>query len=88
MTNLEIIKSTYEGKNLIQSKRKIMNLDEVIFFQSSEMGSWHYKMGKKRNQFVKNFQISENFSDSKNGDQKSYEFEEIIIFKINEKLEK
>ena len=73
-------------KNLLQSKRKIMNLDEIVFFQSSEMGSWHYKMGKKRNQFVKNFQISENFSNSKNFDQKALDFEEQIIFKINEKI--
>lgn len=43
-------------------RRKIMNLDEVVIFQSSEIGTWHYAMGQKRRQFVKSYIISENFA--------------------------
>lgn len=72
--------------NLLFRKRKMMNLDEVIIFQSSEMGSWHYKMGKKKSQFVKNYQISENFGSSKKSDERLIDFEREILDKIEQML--
>lgn len=72
--------------NLLFSKREIMKLDEVIIFQSSEMGSWHYKMGKKKNQFVKNYQISENFGSSKKSDESLTAYEREILDKIEQML--
>jgi hypothetical protein len=65
-----------------------MNLDEVVIFQSSEMGSWHYKMGAKKKQFVKNYTISENFGSSKESDKNALEFEEQIILKIKTEVNK
>ncbi|MDR2281767.1 MAG: hypothetical protein LBE37_01080 [Sphingobacterium sp.] len=55
--------------SLFLSKRKIMNLDEVVIYQSSEMGSWQYKIGKKKMQFVKSYAISEYFSIKKDNEQ-------------------
>lgn len=68
--------------NILFSKRKIMNLDEVVVFRSSEMGSWHFSMGPKRRQFVKNYTISENFGSGKKSDEKALAFETEIIEKI------
>ena len=44
---------------------KIMDFDEMTYFISDESGSFHYAIGKKRNQFVKNYRISNYFSGSK-----------------------
>ncbi|MFP3833412.1 hypothetical protein [Chryseobacterium sp. SIMBA_028] len=44
---------------------KIMDFDEMIYFISDESGGYHYAIGKKRNQFVKNYRISNYFSGSK-----------------------
>lgn len=52
--------------NLLFKNREIMTLDEVVIFQSSEMGGRCYKMGRKRKQFVKNHTISQDFDDKKN----------------------
>lgn len=64
-----------------------MNLDEVIIFQSSEMGNWQYKIGEKKNQFVKNYEISEYFSD-KNNIEKLIFYEREILDKIKKMITK
>lgn len=77
-----ISENTVYQSNLFFPKRKIMTLEEVTIFRSSEMGSWCYKMGKKKNQFVKNYTISENFSNSKKSDEQLTEYEKGILDKI------
>ncbi|MGU3373519.1 hypothetical protein [Chryseobacterium sp. M5A1_1a] len=44
---------------------KIMNFDEMVYFINDESGGFYYSIGKKRNQFVKNYRISNYFSGSK-----------------------
>lgn len=68
-------------RTLFVSKKKIMNLDELVIYQSSEMGSWQYKMGKKKSQFVKSYAISTYFSDKKNNE-KVAAYEREILNKI------
>lgn len=73
--------------NLFGSQRQIMNLDEVIIFQSSEMGSWQYKMGKRRSHFLKSYAISEYFYDSKNNNKRLTEFELDILKNIEQMIQ-
>lgn len=80
-----IPENTVYQSNLFFKNRKIMALDEVTIFQSSDMGSWRYKMGKKKKQFVKNYTISENFSDKKN-DEALNAFETEILDKIEQMI--
>lgn len=69
-------------RHIFSPKRKIMTLDEVVIFQSSEMGNWCYKMGKKKQQFVKNYTISEAFSSDKKREERRIAFERAILSKI------
>ncbi len=55
-------KSIY--RKLLVSK-KLMNFDEMTYFVNHESGTYYYSIGKKRNQFVKNYRISNYFSGSK-----------------------
>jgi len=70
-------------KDLFYSHRQIMRFDEVIIFQSKERDTFQYKMGKKRSQFVKNFQISEDFSSQK-VETKLLDYEQEILDKISQ----
>ncbi|MDR6488445.1 hypothetical protein J2799_002963 [Chryseobacterium vietnamense] len=51
-------------RKLLLSKR-LMNFDEMTYFVNDERGGYYYSIGKKRNQFVKNYRISNYFSGSK-----------------------
>lgn len=64
-------------KKWILSK-KIMTFDEMTYFINDEWGGYYYSIGKKRNQFVKNYRISNYFSGSK----KSIEREDDYIKEI------
>lgn len=64
------------------SKKKIMNLDEVIIFVQSEMGSWHYALGAKKSQFIKNYRISEGFRSGRKSDERQDAYENLILVKI------
>lgn len=64
-------------KKWILSK-KIMTFDEMTYFINDEWGGYYYSIGKKRNQFVKNYRISNYFSGSK----KSMEREDDYIKEI------
>lgn len=46
-------------------KYQLMTFEEMTIFTKSETGSYVYAIGKKRNQFVKSYCISEYFSNSK-----------------------
>ncbi|KAF2338890.1 hypothetical protein [Flavobacterium ginsenosidimutans] len=73
--------AVYKTSPLI-SKKKIMNLDEAIIFVQSEMGSWHYALGAKKSQFVKNYRISEGFSSGRKSDERQDAYENLILVKI------
>ncbi|GAE66439.1 hypothetical protein SAMN05421692_4422 [Chryseobacterium indologenes] len=45
--------------------KKIMNFDEMTYFIKDDNGGGYYAIGKRRYQFVKNYKISNYFSDSK-----------------------
>ncbi|MCJ7934926.1 MAG: hypothetical protein MUW56_15215 [Chryseobacterium sp.] len=51
-------------RKLLVSK-KLMNFDEMTYFINDERGGYYYSIGKKRNQFVKSYRISNYFSGSK-----------------------
>jgi len=46
-------------------KKRLMALDELVIFTSSDQGGWHYAMGAKKKQFIKNYAISEDFGSGK-----------------------
>lgn len=71
----------------ISAKRKILKLEEAIIFVSSEMGSWHYSIGAKKSQFIKSYNISENFSSGKKSERKQMEYESKILEKIYQMIE-
>lgn len=60
-------------RKLILSK-KIMTFDEMTYFINDETGGYYYSIGKKRNQFVKNYRISNYFSGSKASDRRQEEY--------------
>lgn len=70
--------AVYKSSFFVKDK-KILNLDEVVIFTSSETGSWRYTIGAKKSQFIKNYPISERFG----GGKKSEEFEKEVLEKIN-----
>lgn len=64
-------------KRLIASK--IMNFDEMVYFLNDESGGYYYSIGKKRNQFVKNYRISNYFSGSKASIRREEEYVKEIL---------
>lgn len=80
-------KAVYRS-DLIATDRKLMDLGEVVFFPSSEMGSWHYALGRKKNQFVKSYAISEDFGTGKRSDEIATAYEKEILDKIYRLIER
>lgn len=68
-------------RKLLLSK-KLMNFDEMTYFVNDERGGYYYSIGKKRNQFVKNYRISNYFSGSKASDKREDEYVEKILFPV------
>lgn len=66
-------------RTLFATERKLMRLDEVVIFTSSEMGSWRYMIGAKRTHFVKNYAISESFSVGKKSVARQERYEQEIL---------
>ncbi|MGY5252658.1 hypothetical protein [Sphingobacterium spiritivorum] len=60
-------------------RRKLMMFDEAVIFINADSGSWHYSLGIKRKQFLKNYKISPNYSNGKISEKHSMEFEEEIL---------
>jgi len=69
------------------AKKKIMKLEEAVFFVSSEMGSWHYSLGAKKSHFIKSYIISENFGSGKKSDEWQDVYEKQILTKINNMID-
>lgn len=65
-------------RKLLLSK-KLMNFDEMTYFVNDERGGYYYSIGKKRNQFVKNYRISNYFSGSKASNKREDEYIEKIL---------
>ncbi|MDR6371889.1 hypothetical protein J2795_004573 [Chryseobacterium bernardetii] len=65
-------------RKLLLSKR-LMNFDEMTYFVNDERGGYYYSIGKKRNQFVKNYRISNYFSGSKASDRREDEYIKEIL---------
>lgn len=62
--------------------RKIMTFDEMAYFINEERGGYYYSIGKKRNQFVKNYRISNYFSGSKKSVEREDEYIKEILCPI------
>ena len=62
--------------------RKIMTFDEMAYFINEERGGYYYSIGKKRNQFVKNYRISNYFSGSKKSIEREDEYIKEILCPI------
>ena len=77
-------KSIYKKLFLTQ---KIMSFDEMTYFINDESGAYYYVIGKKRNQFVKNYRISNYFSGSKASRIKEEEFLENILYPVLDVLD-
>lgn len=69
-------------------EKKLMRLDEVVIFQSSEMGNWHYSIGPKRNHLVKNYVISEDFGNDKKSEERIITYEQEVLSTIDNLIEK
>jgi hypothetical protein len=65
-------------RKLLLSK-KLMNFDEMTYFVNDERGTYYYSIGKKRNQVVKNYRISNYFSGSKASDRREDEYIKEIL---------
>ncbi|MDH5035805.1 MULTISPECIES: hypothetical protein [Chryseobacterium] len=65
-------------RKLLLSK-KLMNFDEMTYFVNDERGGYYYSIGKKRNQFVKNYRISNYFSGSKASNRREEEYIKEIL---------
>ncbi|BFO66558.1 hypothetical protein NK356_15405 [Chryseobacterium sp. S0630] len=65
-------------RKLLLSK-KLMNFDEMTYFVNDERGGYYYSIGKKRNQFVKNYRISNYFSGSKASERREDEYIKEIL---------
>lgn len=59
--------------------KKLMNFDEMTYFINDERGGYYYSIGKKRNQFVKNYRISNYFSGSKASERREDEYIKEIL---------
>lgn len=82
--------AVYKSTSFYKEK-KILSLSEVVIFTSNEMGSWHYAMGARKSQFVKNYTISENFGSGKKNNVRLVAYEQEIlapIYKMIESLNK
>ena len=62
--------------------KKIMNFDEMTYFIKNENGGYCYLIGKKRNQFVKSYRISNYFSGSKASHRREDEYIKEILWPV------
>ncbi|EEI89726.1 hypothetical protein HMPREF0765_4631 [Sphingobacterium spiritivorum ATCC 33300] len=68
-------------------RRKLMKFDEAVIFINADSGCWHYSLGIKKKQFLKNYKISPNYSKRKVCERESMEFEEEILDPLMHLLE-
>lgn len=63
-------------------KKQIMAFDELTILTTSEHGLTAYALGRKRNQFVKNYAISDLFSNSKKDQAREAAYTEQVLAPI------
>jgi len=71
-------------ENLILGKHRIMKMDEATIFQSSEIGEWHYSLGRRKKEFLKSYTISPSFFERKASELEAEEYEREILLPIIE----
>lgn len=59
-----------------------MDFDEMTYFVKDEGGGYCYAIGKKKKQFIKNYRVSNYFSNSKSSQKTEDEYLENILFPI------
>lgn len=64
--------------------KKLMNFDEMTYFINENNGGYFYAIGKKRNQFVKSYRISNYFSNSKISEKREEEYIREILCPVLE----
>ncbi|ASK29059.1 hypothetical protein CEY12_02590 [Chryseobacterium sp. T16E-39] len=64
---------------LFSIKKRLMALDEMTIINTAEYGDMTYAIGKKREQFLKNYPISDAFSGSKRSIKRETEYAEHIL---------
>lgn len=68
--------------------KTLMTLDEIVLFVRSEnSGTWHYAIGAKKTQFVRNYAISPDFGPGKLSELLASAYEEEILASIYRLLE-
>ncbi|MFT3901987.1 MAG: hypothetical protein QM727_02395 [Niabella sp.] len=75
-------------ERVLLGRKQLMKLDEAVIFTSSESGSWHYSLGIRKKQFLKNYKISPNFGNGKKSEQLIAEFKADILSPIMQLLER
>lgn len=79
--------AVYKSSRFVKEK-KILTLDELVIFTSSETGTWHYAMGAQKSQFIKNYAISEHFGGGKKSEKRQEEYENEILERINKMVKR
>ncbi|MDR2284902.1 MAG: hypothetical protein LBE37_16935 [Sphingobacterium sp.] len=74
-------------QNLLWDRRRLMKLDEAVIFRSATCGIWHYSLGEKRKQFLKNYKISPDFGTGKEQEKYIAAYEDEILSPIITLLE-
>ena len=64
--------------------KKIMSFDEMTYFINENNSGYFYAIGKKRNQFVKSYRISNYFSNSKISEKREEEYIREILCPVLE----
>ncbi|PIF45684.1 hypothetical protein CLU96_2694 [Chryseobacterium sp. 52] len=65
-------------------KIRLMTFDEMTVIMASEYGEEAYAIGKKRNQFRKNYSISSRFTNTKKSQEREADYIEHILNPIHE----
>jgi len=74
--------------NMIMKNRQLFDLHKTVIFVSDSNDGWAYAIGEKKKHLITNYKISEFFGDSKKSVQKSEVYEQEILSKIYELIEK
>lgn len=69
-------------------KRRLMSFEEMTILTTSEYGAFTYAIGRKKKQFLKNYSISDTFTNSKKSKQREEEYVAEILNPILKFVEK
>jgi hypothetical protein len=60
-------------------KKRLMGFEEMLIINSWECGAMHYVIGRKGKQFLKNYSISDTFTDSKKSREREVAYIEEVL---------